>query len=174
MAIVSLTQGQVAFVDDDDLKRVNEHLWHAKWNKDTQSFYARTSIRVAKGRQRTVELHRFIMHEPNGMWIIHRNGDALDCRKENLRPATAVESGRNRGKHRDNTTGFLGVTKRKNRYHAQLYVNGKNKMLGSFKTAVEAALVRDVASRRYFGEFARLNFPDTNDVSVKRITRRIE
>src|SRR5260370_27122095 len=99
MAKVILTQGQVAIDDDDDLERVNEHKWHAKWCKETQSFYARTNIRTDDGRQRTVELQRFIMREPKGVVVDHSNGDSLDCRKGSLRLATSVESARNRGKY---------------------------------------------------------------------------
>jgi len=40
MQFIGLTQGQVAIVDDSDYEELSKYKWHAKWCKDTQSYYA--------------------------------------------------------------------------------------------------------------------------------------
>ena len=61
---------------------------------------------------------------------------------ENCRWTTTTIQARNRRMQKNNTSGFKGVcfNKSKNKYIAQIYVNNKNKGLGSFKTAIEAGV----------------------------------
>jgi hypothetical protein len=174
MKEVVLTRGKVALVDDEDFERVTARNWSAKFSKRGKRFYARTNIGSGVGNQKTVELQRFIMGEPPGTWIDHRNGDTLDCRKENLRLATSVESARNRAKQSNNRSGFKGVrittSKTKKgftvRWYAHIEVAGKQKHLGCFTSGVEAALAYDAAARERFGAFARLNFPNVGEVGA--------
>ena len=45
-------------------------------------------------------------------------------------------------------------------WYAHIKVNKKLIWLGSYKSEIEAAKAYDKAALKYFGEFARLNFPD--------------
>lgn len=62
-----------------------------------------------------------------------------------------------------NTSGFKGVLWYQNRWVAQIGADGTCKYLGRYKTADEAARAYDDAAREYFGEFARLNFPNEGE-----------
>jgi hypothetical protein len=170
MKEIILTQGKVALVDDDDFDRVSAYKWFASFRKRGQAFYARRTDETGK----TVELHRFIMRCQKGRVVDHRNGDTLDCRKGNLRMATNIESLRNRGKQSNNKSGFKGVCVRRRRtkkgitvrWQANIDVNGKQNRVGTFLSAIEAAVAHDAAARELFGPFARLNFPKPGEIGA--------
>ena len=44
-------------------------------------------------------------------------------------------------------------------WQARIHVKHKPIFLGYFSTIEEAAMAYDEAARKYFGDFARLNFP---------------
>ena len=61
---------------------------------------------------------------------------------ENCRWTTRTVQNRNQRKRRDNTSGYKGVSFRKdrNKYIAQIYIKSKKISLGYYKTAVEGAI----------------------------------
>lgn len=78
---------------------------------------------------------------PKGM-IDHINGIPDDNSFANLRDGHRVQNAQNqRRPHRNNKSGFMGVTKSlrcHERYHATIHANGKKISLGSFGTPQEA------------------------------------
>jgi hypothetical protein len=100
-----------------------------------------------------------------GRWpkfeIDHKDGDCSNNSLCNLREATFSQNRANRdGLHK--TSKFKGVHRpaRRRAYSATIKVDGIMKQLGSFSSEVAAARAYDVAAQEYFGEFARLNFPN--------------
>lgn len=153
MREVPLTRGLVAIVDDADFEPLlAAGPWHAY--PSGQTHYARHS----RNRDCQLTMHGFLTGWPR---VDHVNGNGLDNRRGNLRLATASTNGANRGPQRNNTSGFKGVHQNRStgRWIAQLGVGGRRLRLGTFDTAIEAALIYDAAAREHFGEFARLNFP---------------
>jgi hypothetical protein len=163
---IPLTKGFVAIVDAEDAGRVLAMgRWYAR--RSLRTTYASKKVRLDDGREVGVHMHNFITGWP---YVDHRNGDGLDNRRANLRQATHVENGRNRGAQVNNTSGWKGVSwdTGRGRWRAQIAVDGRRIFLGRFDDPVEAARVYDEAAVRYFGEFAHLNFPDTSLSDVRR------
>ena len=59
-----------------------------------------------------------------------------------------------------NTTGFNGVSKNGNKFQAQIRINGKQKYLGIFTRARDAAMAYDKAIVKYHQPRTKFNFPD--------------
>lgn len=106
---------------------------------------------------RTMAAHRVIWALCSGEWpsnqIDHINGDRSDNRISNLRHVTHAENGMNQKRRVTNTTGYTGVTWRKDcsRWQATIRHNGRAKHLGYFDTAEDA-------HQRRREEQARLGF----------------
>jgi HNH endonuclease/AP2 domain len=111
---------------------------------------------------RNTYLHRLVA-EAAGMDISqaidHINGNKLDNRRENLRPATCTQNNRNVCKRKDNTSGYKGVSwnNRRQKWEAYISVDGRSSHLGYYSTALEAALAYNVAAVQHHHEFAYLN-----------------
>jgi len=158
MKKIPLSQGKFAIVDDADFDWLNQWKWSAHKNRNT--FYAGRKIRVGLKRKLLL-MHRLILgldfgDERQGD---HINMDGLDNRRKNLRIATNAQNRRNRGKQANNTSGYKGVTWRKQRkkWQAHIQVKGKVKHLGYFTDPVEASEAYDSASQKYHGKFAQTN-----------------
>jgi hypothetical protein len=103
-------------------------------------------------------LHRVIMGDPDCKMIDHINVNPLDNRRENLRIATNQQNQYNTNKYKSNTSGFKGVSfkKQNQKFRAQIQINDKRKHLGYFATAAAAHECYKKAAVKYHGEFARV------------------
>lgn len=81
--IIPLTNSdKVAIIDDADYERVSQHRWFLKHNGKGEYYVAR-GIRQGK-KIVCIYLHRFIMQPDDGFDVHHRNGNKLDCCRDNL------------------------------------------------------------------------------------------
>jgi hypothetical protein len=128
-------------------------------------------VAFSRGDISGTTLRRIIMGVTEaGFNVRHVNGDALDCRRENLVVRTVKQRSYNARKMKavkgqPTSSRFKGVfwetwTKA---WRAVIRVDGKNRSLGRFRDEIAAALAYDDAARQWFGEHARLNFPDGVD-----------
>jgi hypothetical protein len=155
MKKIPLSKGKVAFVDDEDYDfLIGLGTWYCH-----SAGYAEHAL--PRPRRGSILMHRVIMQRMCPGYkgdVDHRNTNALDNRRRNLRQATKRENARNRGPQRNNKTGFKGVSfeARRQKYVARIKTDTYYKFLGYFATPIEAADAYQKAAHKYHGEFARV------------------
>lgn len=158
---IPLTHGKTALVDDSDYEALMQHKWFLGCGG-----YAIRHVWDG-GKNRTEHMHRVIIGKDcEGFDVDHINGDPLDNRRSNLRIATRSQNMANARPHRDGT-GYKGVTydKRRKRYFARICQNYKQRFLGYYDTAEDAAKAYDAAAADAFGTYSRLNKDSKEDYS---------
>lgn len=93
--------------------------------------------------------------DPEDAQIDHVNGHPYDNRFANLRLATSIQNGQNRGAQTNNKSGYKGVSRSGKRWRAQIAVDGVTHNLGSFNTAEQASGAYLYASRQLHKPFVR-------------------
>lgn len=88
-------------------------------------------------------------------WIDHENRDITDNRFSNLRLSSISQNAGNMKRRADNSSGFKGVERKRNKFSARIRHEGVRHSLGVFDTPEEAHAVYFAAAQRLFGEFAR-------------------
>jgi AP2 domain len=156
MVEIPLLRGGVATIDKADLDLIAGRQWRS-WSPDGRTFYA-----VTGGGRERIYMHRLILGLTTAKQRAdHIDRDGLNNRRANLRLSDASRNGANRpGWGR--TSRFKGVSAsgRPNKpWMAAIKVNRCRINLGRFVDEEEAARAYDAAARKYFGEFAHLNFP---------------
>lgn len=159
---IPIGRGLVALIDDVDgyLASIK---WHALRRSDGVGFYViRNAPRNRADRTAGFEfyLHRAVLKPPNGVHVDHKNGDGLDCRRENLRFASYAQNAMNvrRRCAAASSSGFKGVRcATGGRWKAYIKINGKQIHLGVFDSKEDAAAAYDSMAVELFGEFASLN-----------------
>lgn len=154
---IPLTQGQVAVVDLEDADLAH-FKWFANMGREGSSHYA-----MRREHEKAVHMHRVILERKLGRmledceFVDHIDLDTLNNHRANLRLATAAENGRNRGKNKNNTSGFKGVTLHRpsQKWIAHIRVQRKQAFLGYFDTPEAAHAAYCKAAEELHGEFRR-------------------
>lgn len=154
MKIIQLTQEQVTIVDDQDYVELSQWKWYAQWNEGKRSFYAvRNSPRdPLTKKQRIFYMHRAIigcLEAGRTVHVDHKNHNTLDNQRENLKVTNARGNqsnlqGKNEGKY---SSKYVGVCwdKHKQKWRAQITINGKIKNLGGFASEQEASAAYQIS-----------------------------
>ena len=153
LSYVSKTHGKHTIkLDNDDYGRVKDSgKWCVVIKRDRPYFQKRVDY-THETRGRIIELHRWLMGEPEGLYIDHINGDTLDNRRSNLRAIKNSTNIRNGKVRTNNKSGVTGVRFRadRNKWCATIRVDYKVISLGHFKLFEDAVVARKRAEEKYF------------------------
>lgn len=136
-------------VDTADYDTIKQHCWYLDNN-------GRAYARINK---KLVIVHRLLFNER----MDHKNGDPLDNRRGNLRPATQQQNCCNRRKTTNLSSRFKGVSytpgNKTNPWQAYITCHHVKHHIGYFINEENAARAYDNEAIRLHAEFANLNFP---------------
>lgn len=151
---IPLTMGKFAIILANQYDELSKLIWFAHF---CHGDYYAVRKKEVNGKRVRVFMHREIMGAARTSFGDHRNGNTLDNRPRNLRPATRSENCRNRKKNKNNTSGYKGVSlnRKTGKYIATIFLNGKNRSLGSFVDPKDAHAAYCAAAKLHYGEFAR-------------------
>ena len=156
MRTIQAVNGGLVSVDDEDY----ENLIGIKW-------VVRTIRRVTYAQRKVgnsyVLMHREIMRQEAGGIVDHIDGNGLNNQRGNLRLVTHAQNVRNRA-NSIHSSQYKGVSyafrpERKKHWQAKIKFECKTIWLGRFEKEIDAGIAYDRAAVKYFGEYARLNFP---------------
>lgn len=141
--------GKCALVDDSDFDRCMEHKWRMTKKEEV----------ITKICGSNIQMSRFIMFNPKGFEVDHKNGNRLDNRKGNLRICSRILNEMNKGIRKDNVTGFKGVeiSFAGKKWEAKIKVNKNVFHIGSFDTKEDAARAYNAICKLVYGEYGWLN-----------------
>lgn len=153
MKHIPLTKGKIALVDDADFETLSQFRWCASQHKKTGQWYA--VRRTQTNRKSTViYMHRYLANAPRGIDVDHADRDGLNNQRGNLRHATRSQNSCNRGRNSNNSSGYKGVSRFRDKWHAQIVQHYKNTHLGYFESKADAAQAYINAAYLMHGEFA--------------------
>ena len=159
--LLYLTRGQTTLIDARDLPRVLTMRWSISGHRG--SFAAVAYVRgTGRAGNTRVYLHRFLLQPPEQLTVDHRNRNALDNRRVNLRLATRSENQANHDKHRGRlpSSRYKGVSldRRIGRgWFARISFAHRHHQSPYFATEIEAALWYNEQAKILHGPFAVLN-----------------
>lgn len=155
VAYVPLTQGYEAIIDAEDVPLVDGCNWFALVKPNT--VYAVRSKHFG-GERRASKMHRVLLACAPGLEVDHADGNGLNNRRDNLRPATIPQNRRNAKMRSDNSSGKKGVNwdAQARKWRARIMVDGKSRFLGVFRDLDDAAKAYAKASAELHGLFGRI------------------
>lgn len=150
MVEIKITRGKVALVDD-----VDADLAAIRWQaRPVRNRWYAASATLGY-------LHRVVARRAglaiDDTGVDHENGDGLDCRRHNLRPADQSQNNCNKGPQSNCKSGRKGVSwdPVNRKWRADIRIKGRRFNLGRFADIESAASAYAAAAERLHGEFAR-------------------
>jgi len=157
MKEIPLTQGYKAIVDDEDYEELSKYKWYYSSSGACRDTTGRD------GRKKHIHMSRQIMKAPAHLEVDHKDGNRLDNRRSNLRLCTHAQNLMNqKPQQRMHSSVYKGTSWSKvvHKWHSYIKFEQYRYHLGYYESEAQAAAAYDLAAVHFFGEFARLNFPE--------------
>jgi len=165
-----------AKIDPEDFADIAQFYWQG-WTRGQGRGpeYANRTLPKINGKARKQNMQHRVMKLPDDVLLDHKNGDGLDNRKQNLRVADKSQNNWNQKIRTGGSSKYKGVNWNKTcrKWNAQLVYKKRLISLGRFKSEIidgidtgelKAARAYDNGAIKYFGSFARLNFPEERNI----------
>lgn len=176
---VTLSGEVYEFIENNPYYQEIKFLNHLRLHSNGYVFYQKNyPQKDGSYKNVTIYLHKLIaekyLEKPTAqkrLFVRIMNGNALDCRIDNLEWTTMAELRRNQKNH-NNKTGYRGVVQiGKEAYRAVLYSDGERYDLGIFASANEAADAYNKKSIELFGETKSLNKIELETEEIQYINK---
>ena len=153
---------EYANVDDEDFTALSVYNW--RLTKSRNQKYAVRSAYVSElidGKKKDIRMHNQIMNTPEGFEVDHIDRNGLNNCRYNLRICTHQQNSYNTRSAVNSKSKYKGVAWHKGNkmWQANITIGGKQLSLGYSKDEKEAARKYDEAAKKYYRNFAVLNFP---------------
>lgn len=155
MKQIPLTQGKFALVDDEDYEWLMQWKWYAA-NLGRSWYAARWRRKVDGPGPVMIFMHRVILGVAQNRQADHINGNGLDNRRFNLRPATSSMNSCNRRPIRLRKDKLpIGVYPQLKRFRARFRPKGCDINLGVYDNPEDAKRAYDAACAEFMAQQAR-------------------
>lgn len=132
--------------------------WNSRYAGRTVGSPVRRGLSVNINKKRYL-IHRIIWVWMTGEWppyeLDHKDVNYRNNRWDNLRPATAAQNMANQGIRSNNTSGYKGVSRKRDKWQVSICINRNHMNIGTYATKEEAAKAYIEATNRLNGVFAR-------------------
>ena len=147
--------GNPFYIDADDYDRLKDICFY-------DFYHPTTGYHYLQGRSLNTKRSMTLSYYIKDKWFDgdethicdHVDRNPLNNRGYNLRAATRRQNSQNISLSKSNTSGFIGVSWAKDRqkWRAEIKVNGHHYLLGSFINKEDAIIARLKAEKKYFDE----------------------
>ena len=167
MKELKTVHGETFLVDDEDYEKAKQYQWMIKVKSGKQHIF--TTSKIMNGQS-----YKNLILGIVGKKTLYKNNNPLDLRKENILVFKTINELLN-AKYQlypNKNSGYFGVLyhnrpKLRKKWAAVIYHNKKQKHIGLFYTAEDAAYAYDAKAIELFGEKAKRNFPE---LTLKELT----
>ena len=154
--LIGRNKDKVMIVDDE----IYDKFIGFSWYVSNSGYVYRTTYKEAKPK--CVTASRVICGFPKNCYIVYKNGNKLDLRKENLQVITMSDMRVTASRFSRGRSQYRGVSFYFGKWKGTIVKNHKSYHLGYFDTQEEAAKAYNVKATELYGDKARLNLVRSN------------